>query len=506
MHVHVCIDEQSLSRGGDETLHRGWCVSESPYSALVADNGAGLLSLVSQGRPRADVGAAFPSIPGASKSGFNFWIPSAGQSRTGWLWLRLESGTWHRLPVDWSLRHPQSLALNEASLQASPPAALLEAASGARELEDHVRRWLKRHPSLRLRIDLINRCNLRCIMCHYNNPDYASSPLRKMTLEEFKRFFEPLAPFIGEALLSCADEPLLSPIFPEVLRYLATEHPHVYVHFCTNSMLMDARIRRVIVETGVGKVMSSIDGVRRATFERIRKGARFEQVVRNIEALHQLRDQCGAKRPDIQCNFVMMRSNIAEAPLAVELAKRLGACALDFHHAVPTYGIDMGQERLEFHPGLYNAWREKILEAGRRFNLRLFLPEAYAGAEPVAVSPEPGLDLSEFEAALKDLPLDDTQGLVPRQAPEASIANVQEEFGEVFCEMPFFELFANNDKLMPCPFQKQVEAPLNAQTNPLDVFFSKPFAELRKAMLSPKGHPGCSECPLANKKLSVKEA
>jgi hypothetical protein len=62
-------------------------------------------------------------------------------------------------------------------------------------------------------------------MCHYNNKAYAQKPVRKISLEEFQRFFEPLAPDVGEVLLSCADEPLLSPAFPEVLRYLAQKHP-----------------------------------------------------------------------------------------------------------------------------------------------------------------------------------------------------------------------------------------------------------------------------------------
>jgi len=268
-------------------------------------------------------------------------------------------------------------------------------------------------------------------------------------------------------------------------------------------MLMDARIRRVIVETGVGRVMISLDGARRQTFERIRKGAQFDQVVRNVHALQTLRAAVGASRPELQVNFVMMRANLHEAPAVVEIARRLGASALDCHHAVPSHGIDLGDERLEFHPALYNHYRPQIERAAAAAGLRLYLPEAFPAAGPYDASADPVVGLEDFEAALQGLPPDPIDGLQPLPPPPA--AGDDFPFPRLFCEMPFREIFlANQDTIMPCPFHRSLIVPRTPETDLLAVFRSQPFAALRQAMLTPDGDAGCQGCPVVANRLALR--
>ncbi len=504
MLVHCCIDAQTPARTGPSVSLRGWLVGEAPIAALVAETEPGVCVAATYGHDRADVGAAFPAQHHARQAGFFLETTTPALAQPGHWWIQLATGAWHRLPVDWSRRQPQSAELGATTLQTTLPTAVAQALGQEQNIEDRVQRWLTRGPRLRLRLDLINKCNLRCIMCHYNNPAYAQKAVRKISLEEFQGFFDPIAPEVGEVLLSCADEPLLAPAFPGVLRYLAEKHPHVFVHFCTNAMLMDAPIRRLLVETGVGRVMVSLDGARRETFERIRKGARFDQVIRNIHALQALRTATGAIRPELQLNFVMMRSNLDEAPAVVEIARRLGASALDCHHAVPTNGIDLGQERLDFHPACYNHYRPQIERAAAAAGLRLYLPPAYATTEVHAATDEAAVGLDDFLEALRDSPTDAVAGLRPRP-PTAPTADDALPFPKLFCEMPFREIFlANQDTIMPCPFHRTLHIARTAATNLREVFFSPPFAALRQAMLTPEGDAGCQGCPVVAQRLTLR--
>jgi len=225
MTVHCCIDAQTPARDGRTAGIRGWLFCDVPVVALVAESDPDLFQAATYGQERPDVGAAFPAFDTASRSGFFLESTVAAVAQPGHWWVRLATGDWYRLPVDWSCRHPKLTELTALTRQAAPPESLQRALVEEEDLEARVHRWMKRGPRLRLRLDLINKCNLRCIMCHYNNKAYAQKPVRKISLEEFQRFFEPLAPDVGEVLLSCADEPLLSPAFPEVLRYLAQKHP-----------------------------------------------------------------------------------------------------------------------------------------------------------------------------------------------------------------------------------------------------------------------------------------
>ncbi len=104
--------------------------------------------------------------------------------------------------------------------------------------------------------------------------------------------------------LSCGDEPLTSKFLPDILRYLATKHPHVAIEFCTNAMLMRAPIRELIIETGVARLLFSIDAVTKPLLESIRAGCRYEQLIGNILALRDLKARHQSRLPEFDFNFV----------------------------------------------------------------------------------------------------------------------------------------------------------------------------------------------------------
>src|SRR5439155_13535924 len=49
---------------------------------------------------------------------------------------------------------------------------------------------------LKLEMDIVNQCNLRCIMCHFSGAEYSHSrrPKREMAVEDFARIAEQLFP------------------------------------------------------------------------------------------------------------------------------------------------------------------------------------------------------------------------------------------------------------------------------------------------------------------------
>ena len=81
---------------------------------------------------------------------------------------------------------------------------------------------------------------------------------------------------------------------------------------------------RRLIERGVTRLKISVDGARPETYNHIRRGADFTRVMGHIQGLTRLKATLGTRKPDLEFNFVAMRSNIAELPRLVRLAAGLG--------------------------------------------------------------------------------------------------------------------------------------------------------------------------------------
>lgn len=264
--------------------------SAAGIARAVLVGGDGNVTPVRLGFKRPDVAAAFPGLAGAGSSGMHA-ANAAGIACPGdtfELHVRTEAGA-HR----WATLKFERGEIQRAALQVPTLAAPKELDLGVlpideREttiLEERLTASLRRKRGLTLRLDLVNKCNLRCVMCHYSDDRVFKRPARHITPGQFFAFFEDLAPDVREVVLSCGDEPLISPHFQPIIRELARLHPEVEIVFSTNAMLLNEGAARAIVGSGVSLITFSIDGVTAATLESIRTGARFNQVIGNLARL-----------------------------------------------------------------------------------------------------------------------------------------------------------------------------------------------------------------------------
>jgi MoaA/NifB/PqqE/SkfB family radical SAM enzyme len=221
--------------------------------------------------------------------------------------------------------------------------------------------------------------------------------------------------------------------------------------------------------------------------------------VRNIVGLRQARDAAGGESPVFVFNYVMMDSNIHEAPLFVELARRLGGKTIDFRHVVPMDTYDIAQEMLERHPAKFNHYRRRIIAAAAACGMDIYIPpelDTPGGYDP---SGDPAVFLDEFEA------------LVPRgepgPAPAASgrpqgAPDRPAEAEHCFCDRPFTEVMIREQRdVYPCAWYKERMGTLDEGAGLDAIFLGPGFQAVRRAMLDPAGAPGCRECPIKANRL-----
>lgn len=508
---YVCTDEFAPAIAGPGWVLRGWWVAAGvapPSIVLECENG--VAEPIWHGHRRDDLAAAFPGMPEAGRGGFFGWLPpgsdNAAPARGRWWFAQLD-GAWRVIAADLGARTPQGFRPADLA-PAEPPASVLQAAARAADPETHVRIALAGRRALTLRLDIINKCNLRCVMCHYSEDDIFRRPARSVTPEQFETWFAPLAGHVHEVMLSCADEPLMSRHFGDIVRLLRRIAPHVAIRFCTNATLLTAPIARLLVEQQVDEVLFSFDACTRLTLEAIRRGADFERVLHNILRLSMVRDRAGSQLPVLGVNFVMMARNIHEAPAFVDLARELGIAQIDYRHLVEGYDrFRLHDEQLSRQPARFNHYRAAITDAAARSGLSVYLPPPLEADETwVPGTVEPTCSLDEFHATLARF-VPETEGspleLARHDPPEGRQWPTMAEFFQgVYCLRPFTEVFVRDQReVMPCPWHHQVLGTLDEGKDLLEAFLGGRFAQLRRAMFRPDGDPHCQGCPFKSMEL-----
>jgi MoaA/NifB/PqqE/SkfB family radical SAM enzyme len=176
-------------------------------------------------------------------------------------------------------------------------------------------------PFLAFQIQITSRCNLRCPHCTKNifADQWIDGDMDMATFRAISRAF----PYLKQVYIDAWGEPLLHPGFWEMAAM--GREAGCSVGITTNGTLINNEVALRLAEA-VDVIGISIDGATAGTFESIRQGANFRQVVEGVRALvaarRELRDD---GYPLVSLLFLKSRRNIHELPDMVDLAGELGA-------------------------------------------------------------------------------------------------------------------------------------------------------------------------------------
>jgi MoaA/NifB/PqqE/SkfB family radical SAM enzyme len=195
------------------------------------------------------------------------------------------------------------------------------------ELERKRRRiQLHGHPYL-LIIDPCNYCNLRCPLC----PTGLGTLGRKqamLSLEHFKQYFDPLAPYLFETYLHNWGESLLNKQVFSMIEYAQSRN--VGTNLSSNlSETSSADIDRLL-DSGLEYLIVSLDGTSAESYSKYRVRGKFDSVVENMHELIRRRNARGRKTPRVEWQFIVMKQNEREVSHAEAMAKKIGVDLLRF--------------------------------------------------------------------------------------------------------------------------------------------------------------------------------
>jgi radical SAM protein with 4Fe4S-binding SPASM domain len=238
---------------------------------------------------------------------------------------------------------------------------------------------------LKLEMDIVNQCNLRCVMCHFSSEEFSKRKKEEISVGDFERIAAQLFPLCSHMSLSLGAEPLLHRNLGELLRITGGyKIPFVYMH--TNGLLLNEKTIGQLIRSRFSQLSISVDGATKRTYERIRAGAKFERLVANIEAVNRAKRSMKSQLPRLSFNVVLMRSNIEELPAIVRLAHELKVEGVAAVHMMPLSiaAVDPAEESLRGHKELCNRMLAEARRLAGRYRINVTLPEPFGAAADAA--------------------------------------------------------------------------------------------------------------------------
>ncbi|MFH1937501.1 MAG: radical SAM/SPASM domain-containing protein [Bacteroidota bacterium] len=166
-------------------------------------------------------------------------------------------------------------------------------------------------------IEPTNHCNLRCPECPTGQRGLtrASGNLKQ---QDFEHIIDQISPGIAYLTLYFQGEPYLNKDLFGFISYARTRN--IYVWTSTNGhYLSDENIRRTI-DSGLNKLIISVDGTDQKAYEQYRIGGSLETVTEGIRNFVWIRKEMGARKPTLQIQFLVLKSNQHQ----IEEIKKLG--------------------------------------------------------------------------------------------------------------------------------------------------------------------------------------
>jgi radical SAM protein with 4Fe4S-binding SPASM domain len=134
-------------------------------------------------------------------------------------------------------------------------------------------------------------------------------------------------------------EPYLHPQFFQMVEYACQRK--IYTATSTNAHFLTDQLARKTVESGLDRIIFSLDGTDQETYEKYRVGGNLEQAMEGIVNLENWRIKLKSRTPCTILQFIVFSTNEHQVDDVKKLAKKPGVDKLELKSA-QVYGYEEG--------------------------------------------------------------------------------------------------------------------------------------------------------------------
>lgn len=164
-------------------------------------------------------------------------------------------------------------------------------------------------------------CNLRCPECPSGLRSF-TRPTGMLQQKLFKDVIDQLAPKLSYLIFYFQGEPYLNPNFLDMVQYASEQG--IYTATSTNAHYLTNENAKRTLESGLDRLIISIDGTTQDTYQAYRIGGSLEKVIEGTRQIVALKKQLKSKTPHIVFQFLVVKPNEHQVPEVYRLAKQLG--------------------------------------------------------------------------------------------------------------------------------------------------------------------------------------
>ncbi len=170
-----------------------------------------------------------------------------------------------------------------------------------------------------LSIEPTTSCNLRCPQCPSGLRKF-TRPTGMMGMDLYKEIIDELSGHLAYLMLYFQGEPFLHPEFLAMVQH--AKKRNIYTATSTNGHYLDKKNTEAIVQSGLDRLIISIDGVSQGVYEKYRKGGKVDRVLEGIENLIEAKNKLKSHTPYIIIQFLAFQHNLHELERIREMARR----------------------------------------------------------------------------------------------------------------------------------------------------------------------------------------
>jgi radical SAM protein with 4Fe4S-binding SPASM domain len=160
-------------------------------------------------------------------------------------------------------------------------------------------------------------CNLRCPECPSGLRSF-TRPTGMLEADFFRRTIDDIHRELLYLIFYFQGEPYLNPAFLDMVRHASAKG--IYTATSTNGHYLTSEHARRTVESGLDRLIISIDGTTQEVYEQYRVGGRLEKVLAGAREVVRWKRALGSRRPFVVFQFLVVRPNEHQ----IEEVRRLG--------------------------------------------------------------------------------------------------------------------------------------------------------------------------------------
>ncbi len=170
-------------------------------------------------------------------------------------------------------------------------------------------------------IEPTTSCNLRCPECPSGLRSF-SRPTGMLQADLFKKTIDELASTLSYLTFYFQGEPYLHPQFLDLVNYASSRK--IYTATSTNAHYLNEEMAKRTIESGLDRLIISIDGTSQETYEAYRVGGKLDKVIEGAKNIVRLKKELKSLTPFVVFQFLVVKPNEHQIAAVHKLAKEIG--------------------------------------------------------------------------------------------------------------------------------------------------------------------------------------